>query len=191
MPERCPIRGLKSLGNQSCQIPVCQWISVSNQLASEVKSPPSKFILIRPLHSRVRVDNTRKESLFGFGFGYVHPILPCVVFFFYISYQVMRYFLEMCRSYRKPRRRRRSPLRKIRAIFILQGNIKGVSQLCVLSTLGFLHLIPKCFPVAKPLWRVRWEQNFAVQYTVLWRLLPTRLYVGVPGFIVGLTEQTK
>ena len=47
------------------------------------------------------------------------------------------------------------------------GNIKGVSQLCVLSTLGFLHLIPKCFPVAKPLWRVRWEQNFAVQYTVL------------------------
>ena len=45
----------------------------------------------------------------------------------------------------------------LEAQFILQGDIEGISQLCVLSLLGFLHLVPKCFPVAQPLRGMGWQ----------------------------------
>ena len=42
----------------------------------------------------------------------------------------------------------------LEAQLILQGNIKGVSQLRVLPPLGSLHLVPEDLPVTKPLRRM-------------------------------------
>ena len=56
---------------------------------------------------------------------------------------------------------------KIQAFLQTHDYIKGVSQLRVLPPLGFLHLVPECFPVAKPLRCMGWQQDFTVQDTVL------------------------
>ena len=45
----------------------------------------------------------------------------------------------------------------LKAQLILQGDIKGVSQLRILPPLGFLYLVPEGLPVAKPLRRMRRE----------------------------------
>ena len=70
---------------------------------------------------------------------------------------------------------------KIQAFLQTHDYIKGVSQLSVLPPRDFLHLVPEGLPVAKPLRRMGWQQDFAVQNAVLCRVVAVQLLPGSVG----------